>query len=107
MAASADVAVKVVDRVTLPRSRADAWIERMAREYRPLAEGRGFTLAGLWRTRAAAPRAVDVVVEWELPDVRAWWRARAAAADPAVVAWWAATDAVALARSRSVMGSVR
>jgi hypothetical protein len=75
----------------------------MRREYLPVAETRGFTLDGVWRTRAAAPRAVDVVVVWALPDVRTWWRARAGAGDPRAVAWWATTDAIALTRTRSVM----
>ncbi len=104
VAPSPDLPVLVVDRVTLPRAGAAAWIERMHREYRPGAEARGFTFAGVRQTRADRARAVDVVVEWRLPDVRAFWRARAGGHDPATVAWWAATDALALARSRSVMG---
>jgi len=102
--ASPDLPVLVVDRVTLPRADAAAWVERMHRDYRPGAEARGFTLAGVWQTRTDRARAVEVVVEWRLPDVRAFWRARAGGHDPATVAWWAATDALALARSRSVMG---
>ena len=104
MAAGPDVPVVVVDRVTLPRAEADPWVARMRREYLPGAEARGFALSGVWCTRAAAAHAVEVVVEWRLPDVRAFWRARAGAHDPAALEWWAATDAVALSRTRSVLG---
>jgi hypothetical protein len=104
MVAEAQGPVVVVDRVTLARVDAAAWIERMHREYRPTAEARGYTLVGVWQTRAAAPRAVEVVVEWHLPDVRAFWRARAGSGDAAVGEWWRDTDARAVARTRSVMG---
>lgn len=106
MARSPDVPVVVVDRVTLPRDDAAAWVERMQREYRPLAESRGYALAGVWQTRAVAPRAVEVVVEWRLPGVREFFRSRARSHDPAILRWWADTDALALARTRSVMGPV-
>jgi len=105
MAAGPDVPVVVVDRVTLPRAEADAWVARMRRDYLPAAEARGFALAGVWCTRAPAAHAVDVVVEWRLPDVRAFWKARAGSHDPAAARWWADTDALALARTRSVMGA--
>ncbi|MBM3658796.1 MAG: hypothetical protein FJW95_04745 [Actinobacteria bacterium] len=107
MAASAEVPVRIVDRVTLPRGGADAWVARMHREYRPSAEARGYVLEGVWQTRAADPGVfdgVDVVVEWRLPGVREFFRARAGSHAPATVAWWAATDELALARSRSVLG---
>jgi len=94
--------VTVVDRVTLPRAEADAWIARMHGEYRPGAEARGYTLAGVRQTRAEHRHAVEVVVEWRLPGPRAFFRSRAASHDAAVSAWWAATDALALARSRSI-----
>jgi hypothetical protein len=100
--ADPDLPVTVVDRVTLPRAEADGWIERLQREYRPGAEARGYTLAGVRRTRAAQEHAVEVVVEWHLPGPRAFFRSRAGSHDPAVAAWWAATDALALTRRRSV-----
>ena len=100
--ADPDVPVTIVDRVTLPRAEADDWIRRLHREYRPDAEARGYTLAGVRRARAAHGHAVEVVVEWHLPGPRAFFRSRAGSHDPAVLAWWAATDGVALARSRSV-----
>ena len=104
MVAGPDVPVMVLDRVTLPRSRAAAWVEGMRRDYLPAAERRGFTLVEVWTTRAAVAHAVEVVVEWRLPDVRAFWRARAGGHDSDTVAWWAHTDAVALTRTRSVLG---
>lgn len=107
MTASADVPVKVVDRVTLPRAEAAGWVARMHREYRPAAEARGYSLDGVWQTRAADPGAhdaVDVVVEWRLAGVREFFRSRAGSHAPETVAWWAATDALALARSRAVLG---
>lgn len=104
MAASADVPVKVVDRVTLPRAEVDDWLAGWERRYRPLAEARGFTLEGVWQTRATPTHAVEVVVEWRLPDVRAFFRARAGGHDAATARWWADTDAIALDRTRSVMG---
>lgn len=106
MSSTPDVPVRVIDRVVLPHSEAPRWVGRMRAEYQPIAESRGFTCTGVWHTRAAAPHAVEVVVEWWLPDVRAFWRARAGGADPAVTRWWAGTDAVALARTRSVLGPV-
>jgi len=110
VAASADVPVKVVDRVTLPRAEAGAWVARMHQEYRPRAEARGYTLEGVWQTRTAAPDAgagfdaVDVVVAWRLAGVREFFRSRAGSHEPETVAWWAETDAMAVARTRSVLG---
>ena len=110
MAASADVPVKVVDRVTLPRGAAAEWVARMHREYRPGAQARGYTLEGVWQTRAggqgpgAAFDTVDVVLEWRLPGVREFFRSRAGSHEPETVAFWAETDALAVARSRSVLG---
>ena len=122
MAACADVPVRVVDRVTLPRTAAAGWVARMHREYRPAAEARGYAFAGVWQTRAdtGGPAgstagldagdglldAVDVVVEWRLADVRAFFRSRATSHEPATVRWWAETDALALHRTRSVLGPV-
>lgn len=104
MAAAPDVPVLVVDRVTLPRSEAATWVERMHREYRPLAESRGYVLGGVWQTRATAPHAVEIVIEWRLPGVREFFRSRAGSTHPAILRWWADTDAVALGRTRAVMG---
>jgi hypothetical protein len=93
--------VAILDRVTLRRSDAPGWIERLQREYRPGAEARGLTLAGLWQTRAEDPHAVDVVVLWTLPGPRDFFATRASSHE--TNAWWRATDAIALRRERHVM----
>jgi hypothetical protein len=98
-----DAGIKVVDRVTLSRADAAAWVRRLRADYEPVAVARGLHLDGVWETRADAPNAVELVVVWTLPDVRSFWRARAGAADPAVAAWWQHTDALALSRSRRVL----
>jgi hypothetical protein len=85
----------------------------MHREYRPLAEARGYALEAVWQTRPtgavdsgteAVVAAVDVIVEWRLPGVRQFFRSRAGSHDPATTRWWAETDALALGRYRSVLG---
>ena len=98
--------VGVLDRVTLPRADAGAWIERLHRDYRPTAEARGMTLAGVWQTRADEPDAVEVVILWTLPDARAFFGTRANSHARDVVAWWHETDALALHRERRVMQAV-
>jgi hypothetical protein len=100
-------AVVIVDRVTLPRTSANDWIARLRAEYLPGAQDRGLRLAGVWTTRGtwAAPGvdAVEVVVTWTLAALGDFWRSRAGGSDPAVRAWWQATDALALHRSRKVL----
>ena len=91
----------MLDRVTLPRSAVDAWIERLHREYRPSAEGRGLTFAGLWQTHADDAETVEVAVLWTLPGPREFFRSRATSHEAS--AWWRETDAVALHRERRVM----
>ena len=93
--------VAILDRVTLPRRKAGPWIERLHREYRPTAEARGLTLAGLWQTRAEDPHAVEVVVLWTLPGAHEFFGTRATSHEAS--AWWRETDAVALRRERHVM----
>jgi hypothetical protein len=99
-------ALAIIDRVVLPRSAADEWVKKLRHEYRPVAEARGLALKSVWETRAPAARAVEVMIVWTLPDVRAFWRVRATADDPAVAAWWEHTDAVAVTRTRRVMHAV-
>ena len=95
--------IGIMDRVTLPRSEADPWIERLQHEYRPSAEARGLTLAGVWRTRADESDAIEVVVLWTLPGPREFFGMRATSHTEAVAAWWRETDALALRRERRVM----
>jgi hypothetical protein len=96
--------VAILDRVTLPRGEAAPWIERLHREYRPSAEARGLTLAGLWETHAEDAEAVEVVVLWTLPGPREFFRSRATSHE--ATAWWQETDAIALHRERRVMQAV-
>jgi hypothetical protein len=93
--------VAILDRVTLPRSAAGPWVERLQREYRPSAEARGYTFAGVWQTHAADAGTVEVVVLWTLPGPREFFRSRATSHE--ANAWWSETEAVALRRERRVM----
>src|SRR5262245_57615687 len=93
--------VAILDRVTLPRDEAGPWIERLQRDYRPRAEARGYTFAGLWQTHANDVDAVEVLVLWTLPGPREFFRSRATSHE--AVAWWHDTDSVALRRERRVM----
>jgi|SRR3954447_2671744 hypothetical protein len=93
--------VAIVDRVTLPRREAGPWVERMQRDYRPSAEARGLTLAGLWQTHADDAETVEVMVLWTVAGPREFFRSRATSHEAS--AWWRDTDAVALRRERRVM----
>jgi hypothetical protein len=95
-------AVTIVDRVTLGAGDALGWLDRLRAEYVPGAEQRGMRFAGAWWSHVG-PDAVEVTVRWELADVPSFWAMRRAAAqDPSVGTWWAATDAVATGRHRNV-----
>jgi hypothetical protein len=96
--------VAILDCVTLPRSEAPAWVERLHREYRPSAEARGLTFAGIWQTGAEDPTAVEVVVLWTLPGSREFFRSRATSHEAGP--WWRHTDSIALHRERRVMQAV-
>ena len=98
--------VAILDRVTLRRAEAEAWLERMHRDYRPGAEARGLSLAGVWQTRADEHDAVEVVIVWTVPDARAFFATRAGSNAHDVVAWWKETDALALSRERTVMQAI-
>jgi hypothetical protein len=96
--------VAILDRVTLPRVEARPWIDRLHREYRPSAESRGYTFAGIWLTHAEAVGTVEVVVLWTLPGPRDFFRSRATSHESS--AWWQATDSIALRRERSVLQAI-
>jgi hypothetical protein len=96
--------VAILDRVTLSRAEAPAWVERLQREYRPSAEARGYTFAGVWQTHADDADTVEVVVLWTLPGPREFFRSRATSHE--ANAWWRDTDGVALRRERHVMQAV-
>ena len=93
----------VVDRVVLPAAAAPRWTERCRAEYEPGVIARGGPAAVVHWTAGDRPGTVTVVCEWHLPDLGAFWRARAASADSAVLAWWAETDRLALHRERRVL----
>jgi hypothetical protein len=94
--------VCVADRVVLANRDVPSWLATLESGYLPGALARGMTRAGLW-TRHAGPDTTAVHVRWTLPHSSAFFRMRgAAAADPGVAAFWAATDVLALDRSREV-----
>ena len=94
--------VNVIDRVLLRALDAQSWLERLRTEYAPGAERRGMRLADSWWCYDG-PDAIEVTVRWELPDLASFWAMRHAAnRDRSLAAWWAATDAVALERHRTV-----
>ncbi len=94
--------VTVVDRVLLPAGDASSWLERLRGEYATGAQRRGMRLSDTcWCY--VGPDAIEVTVRWELPDVASFWSMRFAARnDRSLATWWAATDAVALERHRTV-----
>ena len=96
--------VAILDRVTLPRGEAGPWIERLQREYRPSAEARGLTFAGIWQTHAEDAATVEVVVLWTLGGPREFFRSRATSHEAST--WWRETDSIALERERRVMQTI-
>ena len=93
----------VVDRVVLPAPGATGWLDDLRDRYEPEVVARGGAPAEVRWTAGDHPGTVTVVCQWHLPDLATFWAVRAAAGDPAVVAWWAATDALALRRERRVL----
>lgn len=92
----------VVDLVVLPAPRAAGWVDRLLDTYEPLVVARGGAPARIRWTAGDRPGTVTVVCEWHL-DLGAFWAVRAAATDPVVTAFWAATDATARRRERRVL----
>ncbi|MFB7717648.1 hypothetical protein [Nocardia sp. NPDC056100] len=100
---SADNAVRVLDRVILPADQVEDWLARWRTDYLPGATARGLLGPQLLREHAGTD-AVALQIIWELPGIYDFYGMRAAAAaDPAVTEFWAATDALALGRERHVM----
>jgi hypothetical protein len=98
--------VSVVDRVLLRAGDAQGWLERLRAEYAAGAELRGMRLADSWWCYDG-PDAIEVTIRWELPDVASFWGMRhAAGRDRSLAEWWAATDAVALERHRTVCSPI-
>jgi hypothetical protein len=97
--------VIVIDRVTVRAGDAVSWIDRVRGEYASGAARRGMRLADTWWCYVG-PETLEITVRWELADVASFWAMRRAASqDEAVTEWWAATDAIALDRHRSVCSS--
>jgi hypothetical protein len=99
--------VIILDQLTLPSAVVDSWVERLRAEYLPAAIGRGLRLVGIWSGYTRHPGYSTVVAQWQLPSAGAFWACRRRAmTDPGVDAFWAATDAIALARERRVLKTV-
>ncbi|GAB0103791.1 hypothetical protein JMUB6875_27650 [Nocardia sp. JMUB6875] len=95
--------VRVLDRIVLPADRAEDWLSRWRGEYLPGAAARGLRSPQVLREHTGAD-SVAVQIIWELPGIYDFYGMRgAAAADPAVAAFWLDTDAVALTRERHVL----
>ena len=97
----------IVDEITLPDAEVDGWLDRWRAEYAPAARARGLELVGVWVGGTRDPRHRTVMVHWRVASVRTFWSARmSAGADTSVAAFWAATDAIAVARDRRVLRPV-
>jgi hypothetical protein len=100
--------VAIFDRVTLPGDEAAAWISRLHDEYAPRARERRMRLVSTGWAASSTAGAVDVCLWWELDTLADFWFMRAGAIDDAsVAAWWARTDAIAIARVRQVLAGGR
>jgi hypothetical protein len=95
-------AVRIQDTVVLPGAEVVSWTAKLRAEYVPGAVGRGLILESIAREHVDTD-AVAVHILWTLPSVGAFFGMRSrAGTDPAVADFWAATDAVALRRTRHV-----
>jgi hypothetical protein len=103
-ASDAPAAVTIFDDIVLPVDAVDAWFDRWRADYLPAAAERGLQLAGAWRGYTEDPENAAVVIQWTLPTVGAFFGSRGkGGADPAVAAFWAATDEIAIRRERRVL----
>lgn len=94
--------VRILDTVVLRGADVDAWTAAWRHDYLPGAVQRGLTLVESWREHVDTD-AIAVHTLWKLPGAKAFFGMRAAAgADPAVAAFWADTDALAVRRTRHV-----
>jgi hypothetical protein len=97
-------AVTIFDDIVLPVDAVDHWFAQWRADYLPAATERGLHLAGAWRGFTEDPENVAVVIQWTLPTVGAFFGSRGrGGADPAVAAFWAATDQLAIRRERRVL----
>ena len=102
--ADAPAAVTIFDDLVLPIDAVDEWFDRWRQDYLPGATERGLRLTGAWRGFTEDPEKATVVIQWTMPTVGAFFGSRGkSGADPAVAAFWAATDQIACRRERRVM----
>lgn len=95
--------VSILDNVTLTNDQVAWWLGQFHDRYLPGAQRRGMRLERVWRSPAGRD-ATTVHILWILPGIRAFYAMRgAAAADPEVAAFWAATDGYALERQRRAL----
>src|SRR4051794_27582822 len=94
----------IFNEIVLPVDKVDDWFTRWRADYLPAATERGLQLTGAWRGFTEDPASVAVVLQWTLPTVGAFFGSRGrSSADPAVAAFWAATDEIAIRRERRVL----
>ncbi|GCD98205.1 NIPSNAP family protein [Embleya hyalina] len=102
-ASPASETVSILDHVTLTNDQVAWWLGQFHDRYLPGAQRRGMRLERVWRSPAGRD-ATTVHILWILPGIRAFYAMRgAAAADPEVAAFWAATDGYALERQRRAL----
>lgn len=95
--------VSILDHITLTNDQVALWLGQFHDRYLPGAQRRGMRLERVWRSPAGRD-ATTVHILWVLPTIRAFYAMRgAAAADPDVAAFWAATDGYALDRQRRAL----
>lgn len=83
-----DGPVLLVDVVTVPEARVDAYLDGFARLYLTGARRRGLELVACWRTPSGLGEDVTVTTALDVGTWAAWERARnAAVADPDVAEW--------------------
>jgi hypothetical protein len=100
---NASYEVHILDTVTLANDRVAHWLGRFHDHYLPGARTRGMRLDRVWRTPSGRG-ATTVHILWTLPEIRAFYAMRgAAASDPNVAAFWAATDGLASSRERRAL----
>ena len=96
--------VTIFDDIVFPVDAVDDWLEQWRAAYLPAAIERGLQLPGVWRGFTEDPENVAVVIQWTLPTVGAFFGSRGkGGADPAVAAFWVATDQIAIRRERRVL----
>lgn len=99
--------ITLQDRIDVPAQSLTTLQSLFHVRYLPGAQVRGMTLVD---ERVSPPLArthgeATLWLRWTLPDLGAWWAMRAAAAAPAVAAFWTEVDRMVRRRERVVLGS--